>query len=256
MVAIKESEMGEWFEDESFWIETYHHIFPEERFRTAGEQIEQALVLAGLEVEHVLDLCCGPGRHSIALARRGINVTAVDRTKYLLDKAIEAAQDKNLQIEFVLEDMRSFVRPNGFDMALNIFTSFGYFGDKSEDLKVLRNVYESLRPGGVFLIEITGKEPLARSFQATTSQEAADGSLLVLRHEILEDWTRASEEWTLIRGGRVKTFKFQHTIYSGQELKDLLTEACFAEVKLYGGLNGCEYGVDAARLVALARKKK
>lgn len=248
--------MGEWFEDESFWVETYHHIFPEERFSIAEEQMEQALALAGFKSGHALDLCCGPGRHSIALAGRGINVTAVDRTKYLLDKAIEAAQEMNLQIEFVLEDMRSFVRPNTFDMALNIFTSFGYFGDKSEDIKVLRNVYESLRPGGVFIMETTGKEPFARFFQTITSQQAADGSLLVLRHEILEDWTRAGEEWTLVKDGKVKTFKFQHMIYSGQELKDLLTEACFAEVKLYGSLDGREYGIDAVRLVALAWKNE
>ena len=246
--------MDEWFEDESFWIELYPILFSDERFDLADEQVEKALKLVGFQGGTVLDLCCGPGRHAIALAKRGLEVTAVDRTKFLLNKAKESASNPGLQIEFVLEDMRNFVRPGAFDLVLNMFTSFGYFDDKEEDLKVLRNIYESLKPGGAFLIDILGKEILARNLQPTTSSQESDGALFIQRHEIFDGWGRIRNEWILIKGEKAKSFKFHHTLYSGQELKSLIEKAGFEEIKLFGDLDGNEYGPEASRLIVVARK--
>jgi len=153
--------MDEWFEDEEFWKEMYPFMFPEESFRLAEDQIEKVFTLAGYQGGAVLDLCSGPGRHSLALAKRGIQVTAVDRTEFLLNKAKEEATRLDLKIEFVLNDMRQFVRSRGFALVLSMYTSFGYFDDKDDDLRVLQNAYESLEPGGAILIDTLGKELLA-----------------------------------------------------------------------------------------------
>src|SRR5215475_13243477 len=247
--------MSEWFEDESFWIELYPFMFPEERFRLAEEQIEKILALVGYKEGTVLDLCCGPGRHSLALAKRGIQVTAVDRSEFLLRKAKEEAANSNLEIEFVSDDMRRFVRDNSFSLILNMFTSFGYFDDQEDDLKVLRNAYRSLKPEGAIVIDLLGKEPLARRYQATGSTELIDGSLLIERHEIREDWTRCQNEWILVKDGTAKTFNFQTRLYSGQEMKDIMRRAGFEEIEVFGDLDGNEYGINAARLIAVGRKK-
>jgi SAM-dependent methyltransferase len=181
--------MAEWFEDDSFWEVLYPLMFDEARFEAATDQVEKILSLTEFGGRNVLDLCCGPGRHAILLAKRGFNVTGVDRTRFLLEKAKARAEQEGVQVEWVEQDMRDFVRPQAFDVVLNLFTSFGYFNDKSEDLRVLRNINESLRDGGVFLIDVIGKEYLARVLQPTTSQKAPDGSLLVERHEVFDDWT-------------------------------------------------------------------
>ena len=91
-------------------------------------------------------------------------------------------------------------------------------------------------------------------FAPTTSEELADGSLLIQRHEIFDDWTRIRNEWILIRDGRARSFKFHHTLYSGQELKDRFRQTGFAEVELFGGLDGRAYDHNATRLVVVARK--
>src|SRR5687767_12212087 len=119
--------MAEWFEDESFWEDFYPTMFGEERFEAATEQVEKILALTAFQGRDVLDLCCGPGRHSVLLAKRGFRVTAVDRTPFLLDKAKERGEADDAQVEWVLQDMRDFARPNSFDLVLNLFTSFGYF---------------------------------------------------------------------------------------------------------------------------------
>jgi 2-polyprenyl-3-methyl-5-hydroxy-6-metoxy-1,4-benzoquinol methylase len=65
----------EWFDDDSFWRELYPFMFPEKRIAEADEQVAKALALTNPPGKSVLDLCCGPGRCSIALAKKGFSVT-------------------------------------------------------------------------------------------------------------------------------------------------------------------------------------
>ncbi len=244
----------EWFDDESFWRDLYPFMFPDARFSAVEEQIEQVLALAAPPGNDALDLCCGPGRWSVALAQAGFAVTGVDITPHLLGMARDRAADAGVEIEYVRSDMRDFARPGSFDLALSMFTSFGYFEQPEEDIGVLRNVFLSLRPGGVFLLEMMGKERLARIFQPTTSSSLPDGTLLVERHEVRDAWSRMANEWTLIRDGKARTFRFEHTIYSARELRDRLEQAGFGEVNAFGGFDGAPYGPESERLVVVARK--
>jgi SAM-dependent methyltransferase len=248
------SRKKEWFDDDSFWRELYPFMFPDERIADADEQVAKALALTGPTGKSVLDLCCGPGRCSIALAKKGFTVTGVDRTKYLLDRARAKAGAARVKIEWVQKDMRDFVRANSFALVLSMFTSFGYFDNKREDLLVLENIFTSLQPGGACLIEVLGKERLAKIFQPTSSTLLPGGTVMVERREIFDDWTRVRNEWLLIRKGRVKSFKFHHTIYSGQELRDRMERAGFVSVTLHGNLDGDDFGPNAERLVAIGRK--
>jgi SAM-dependent methyltransferase len=253
---MKTKRKKEWFDNDAFWRELYPFMFPQERIAKAGEQVAKALARAKPPGKSALDLCCGPGRCAIALAKKGFSVTGVDRTKFLLDKALSRARAARVRIEWVRQDMRDFVRPNAFAFALSMFTSFGYFDDKREDTIVLENMFVSLQPGGVCLIDVIGKEQLARILQPSISTSLPDGSMLIQRPEIVDDWTRVRNEWLLLRNGKVKSFKFHHTIYSGQELRDRMEHAGFVDVKLYGNLDGDAYGPTAQRLIAVARKPR
>jgi SAM-dependent methyltransferase len=244
----------EWFDDDSFWRELYPIMFPQGRIADADEQVAKALALTTPAGKSVLDLCCGPGRCSIALAKKGYSVTGVDRTKYLLEKARKRARAADLKIEWVLKDMRDFARPDSFALVISMFTSFGYFDDKHDDMIVLENMFASLQPGGACLIEVLGKERLAKILQPTIATVLPDGNLMVERHEIFDDWTRVRNEWILIRDGKAKAFHFYHTVYSGQELRDLMQRAGFVSVTLHGNLDGDEFGPNAERLVAIGRK--
>ena len=246
--------MTQWFEDESLWVETYPYMFSPARIAAAEEEVDPLLRLIGVRPQSILDLCCGPGRFAVPLARRGFRVTGVDRTTFFLDKAKERAAAENVAIEWIQEDMRTFVQPSAFDLAISMFTSFGYFDDKAEDLTVLRNVHESLRPGGALVMDVVGKERLARTFQPATSSKHADGSVVIDRREVYDDWTRVRMEWTIIKGNAVRVFTIHHTVYSGQELKDRLTAVGFGDVRLYGSIDGAPYGREADRLIAVGRK--
>jgi SAM-dependent methyltransferase len=247
--------MTEWFTDESLWMTMYPFLFPEERFAVATVQVDMLLALVDVPGRAILDLCCGPGRHAIVLANRGYTVTGVDASPFLLEQARARAQAAGATVEWVLADMRHFVRPAAYDLVLSMFTSFGYFDDKDDDLKVLRNMHHNLKPGGVCVLDMLGKERLAKIFQPTTSEQAPDGTLWVQRHEVVDAWSRMRNEWILIKDGRARSFTFQLTVYSGQELTDRLGQAGFRRVRLCGDLEGQAYGPQAERLVAVAWKE-
>ncbi len=244
----------EWFDNDEFWRELYPFMFPDQRFKDAPGEIEKVLSLTRPNGKKALDLCCGPGRCSLALSQAGFKVTGVDRTRFLLDKARAKARRAKAKIEWVQMDMRDFVRPEAFNLVISMFTSFGYFDKKREDLEVLAQILASLMPGGVCLIEVVGKEWLAKVFRPTTSDILPDGTKFIQRHKIFDDWTRVCNEWILIRKGRARSFKFHHTIYSGQELKDRMEQTGFTAVKLFGNLDGDEYDPDADRLIVIGYK--
>jgi SAM-dependent methyltransferase len=244
----------EWFDDDEFWQDVYPFLFPEARFAGAPSEVDKLLAIASPPGSAVLDLGCGPGRMAVPFAARGCKVTAVDRTKYFLDKARARARAAGVVLELAQTDMRDFVRPDAFDLAVSLYTTFGYFDDKAEDRRVLDNLYASLRPGGVCVMEMMGKEVLARVFCPTLSERLANGSVLMRQHEIFDDWTRIRNTWIVIRKGRAKNYTFHHTVYSGEELRQLLDRTGFVDVTLYGTLDAEPYDTAATRLVAVARK--
>ena len=244
-----------WHELDEWWEATSEVLFQPRAWEIAPMQVEQVLALAGMEPPiRVLDMPCGVGRHSLEFARLGCIVTGVDRTAAFLSRAQERADDLGLKIEVLQADMRDFQRADAFDLVVNLFTSFGYFEDPADDVKVLENFYTSLRPGGVLLMDLMGKEVLARIFQPRDWNQLQDGSLVLEERVIKQDWSWIENRWILIRDGEKREFPLSHRLYSAAELKALLADVGFENIHTYGGLNGSPYDHEARRLVLTARK--
>ncbi len=243
--------MTAWYENDEFWRDNYEVMFSEDAFRRAAEDVDRVLALTGTDARSVLDLCCGPGRHTIPLAQKGLEVTAVDLSPFLLERASENARAARVAPEFVRADMRSFVRPNAFDAVLNLYTSFGYFEDRNDDEQVLANIFESLRPGGTAVIDVIGKELQGRRGDRIT--DLPDGSTCIQRIQIVDEWTTVKSEWLVVRGDSARRYCFTHRLYSGRELRDAMEVAGF-EVSLFGDFAGSEYGPQSLRLIAVGRK--
>ncbi len=244
----------EWFENEVLWRELYPYVFPAERVAAAPGQVTQILALTGVTGGAVLDLCCGPGRHALEFARRGFVVTGVDRSRFLLERARERADAAAIAVEWVLDDMREFERPATFHLACNLFTSFGYFEREEDNLRVLGNVRESLRDGGTFVMDMVGRERMRHQGLEACHTRFADGAVLIQQPHLNEDWTRLDNEWTVVKAGQSRHYRFEHCLYSGPGLQRRLLSCGFASVRLYGDLEGSPYGPEASRLVAVARK--
>ncbi|MHC4695963.1 MAG: class I SAM-dependent methyltransferase [Planctomycetota bacterium] len=247
--------MTEWHEDDSFWEETAPVLFTGERLQKAATEVEQILGL--VELPHgaaILDLACGQGRHALEFARRGYSVTGVDRTSGYIAEGQRKATEHNLDIEWVRADMRHFRRPGSFDAAVSLLTSFGYFEDPEEDRRVAENLFSSLRAGGRLVLDLMGKEVLARIYRQYDWHEEPDGTLLLEERQLMDDWSRLEARWIVIRGERRSEHRFTLRLYSAAELKTLLLDVGFREVNMYGSLAGSPYDHEAERLVAVCRR--
>src|SRR5260370_37818299 len=81
-----------------------------ENDRNTADEVELLIGSIGLERnDRILDLCCGQGRHSLELARRGFSqVTGLDRSRYLIRLARKRARQRNLQVSLHEADSRRF----------------------------------------------------------------------------------------------------------------------------------------------------
>lgn len=244
-----------WYEDETLWAVMEPVLFTEARIAHTVNEVDAIKSLCKMQPdESVLDLCCGIGRHSLEFARRGHKVVGVDRTKLYLDKARLKAEEENLNVEFVLDDMRTFYRKQSFDIVLSMFTSFSYFEDHEEQMLVLRNIYSSLRAGGRLFLDSAGKEILARIFLRQSWSEWPHGFLLEERQAI-DNWTKMNNKWIFVeRDGTIHRYDVIHWIYSGAEIKEMMENVGFSDIKVFGGLDGRAYDNEAVRLVVVATK--
>jgi len=243
---------GEWFEDPEFWNIFAPLMFDEKRWAETSGVVDAVERLAGsVPGDTVLDACCGPGRHSLEFARRGYWVTGVDLMDSYLEAARESALVEGADIEFLRADMREFRRPGAFDLAVNLFNSFGYFADPGQDLDMLRNIRASLRPGGRFVLEMLGKETAVRDYIEGEWFER-DGWTVLTEYSVVGAWEGLRNRWVLIRGAERIDRSFVQRLYSGTETAALLTRAGFGEVRILGSLEGAPYDRKALSLVALA----
>jgi SAM-dependent methyltransferase len=244
----------DWHDDDEFWETFGPTMFGQKQWEEAPKEVDELISLLDIQPGSViLDLCCGPGRHSLELARRGFRVTGVDRTASYLLEAKKRAKAEGLNIEFIQEDMRKFSRAEGFDVIINMFTAFGYFEDSAEDKSVLSNIYLSLRKGGKLIIDIISKEILARIFRERDWQER-NKSFVLQERKVVQNWSRMENRWILLKDGRRYETRFSHRLYSAVELSGLLTDSGFSCVNIYGDLTGAEYDHNAKRLIAVAKK--
>jgi SAM-dependent methyltransferase len=248
--------MKDWYDEDDFWDIIAPVIFDEEEWENALKEVNNIIELTKVKPNScVADICCGSGRHSIAMSRSGFRVLGVDRTLKYVEEARNRAEREKLDAKFVQEDMREFCRPETFDLIINLGTSFGYFEDPKDDLIVLSNAHRSLKPGGIFIMDTMGKEVLARTFYERDWFERDDMLFLEERFPI-KDWTWVENHWIIIKNDKRRDVVFKYRLFTAADLKSMLHEAGFETVKIFGSLTGSPYDHLAKRLVAMGIKGK
>jgi SAM-dependent methyltransferase len=122
-------------------------------------------------MQRLLDLACGKGRHAIYLSEQGYDVTGLDLSAESIAAAQQHAHD---HLHFHVHDMRDPLPYGPFDYIFNLFTSFGYFRQESENVVALRNATAALRPGGKMVIDFLNTERTVREL-VTHEQKMVSG---------------------------------------------------------------------------------
>lgn len=248
------------FQSERFFRESWPTISQAvESPEDAARAVQWILGRAQLEPgARVLDAPCGFGRHSVEFARCGYAVTGVDFNETELARAREAAASAGVTLTLVCADIRDMEFSGEFHLAVNLFSSIGYFSD-DEDRLLLDRFWRALRPGGVFVLDTRNRDQCVRSMPVEERLRLPDGTLRIENHfdPLTSRWT--ARWWRLgpsAGEGEAGTHVGDSTIrlYAAHELRAMLRPERWSRVVLYGGLDGTPFSIDTPRLVFVARK--
>lgn len=242
----------------AFFNEDYLRLYPEtnspERIHAETDGILKFLNLPPGTA--LLDLCCGYGRHAIALAQRGYKVTGFDLSQPLLTKAKTDAERAGVNVQWVHGDMRQLPFHATFDAVINAFNSFGYFDNDSEDQLVLDQVTQALKQGGLFLQQVGNRDAFVRSYQPIRAACFSDDLILIeeRQFDILTSRLCGHIRWIHPNGRRTHS-EFQMRIYTPTELARMLHAAGLELEAYFGGLDGTNLTIDSTYIVMLSCKR-
>ena len=195
---------------------------------TKGTEQEVDFLVDALALEsgmRVLDVGCGPGRHSLALARRGVNVVGVDHSPAFVRLARDAAAAEGLSATFEELDVRELHRPGEFDAAVCLCQGgFGLLGGRDETAAFGR-IAATLRPGGRLAVSAFSAAFAVRHLEAGEEYDPATGVL----HEV-----------ATVRGpeGDEAEFELWTTCFTARELELLARTAGLHDVEVHGATPG------------------
>jgi len=219
-----------------------------ERWSRTEEVVNGMLkVLSGFGIAsgNLLDLCCGNGRISIYMAKKGFKAVGVDISRAFLEDARKKAKEHKVShdVTFLEGDVRNLKKVVGdvsqpFDIVVNAWTSIGYFS-QDDDINMFKQARELSRKDAVLIIaETMHSDFLAVKFTPTGYQEVGDTVLLESR-KYDPTTSQLTAAWTFYnkRGENLKfidRIELENHVYSQSELSSVLRKAGWEPVAFYG----------------------
>lgn len=228
----------------------YVDLYPHRDLESARAEA-RFLVSAGLR-GRVLDLCCGWGRHLIALDELGLDVAGLDYSADLLARLARHPEGGRVASRTVRGDARRAPFCDAaFDGVVSLFSSFGYFGDEG-DAQLLAGIARVLAPGGAGFLDVMNPA-FVRAGLVPESRTESGGALLVERRSLPGRCVRKDVE--LWRGGDLLRSWYEEVrMYEPEELDSRVAGAGLAVEARWGGFDGSRFGPASPRQLLRVRR--
>ena len=238
-----------WFED---WFDSkYYHILYKNRDQQEAENF--LTNLNHLEYfknrSNIIDVGCGKGRHALLLSRIGHNVTGIDLSESSISSA-KRHESKNLKFE--IADMRKYIRINSFDIALSLFTSFGYFEDKEDDRKVIKVLNKNLKKNGILIIDFLNSKKVISNLVNSEIRIIDE-----IKFEIKRQFDRGFIKKNINIYDNKKHYFFQERVraLTKKDFKKMLDIVGMKIIDIFGDYNLNEFDEsNSDRLIIIAKK--
>lgn len=257
---MSENWYKKWFSTKEY-LELYKHRNSTDAAKIAGLIFRTLKLKKGSKI---LDVACGNGRHSLIFASKGYNVLGIDLSAFLISEAFKKLKTdyrkQNKFLKFEIRDMRSIQHKNEFDLAVNLFSSFGYFEKDSENFKVLKSISNSLKRGGYFFFDYLNKDNLVKNLVPFDIKKRNRNVIIQVR-EIKNN--AVYKKIYIIKNNNSKNtpsineFSEMIKLYSLAMLKKTMKEAGMKIIKTFGDYSGSRYNrISSERMIILAQKIK
>jgi D-alanine-D-alanine ligase len=212
--------------------------------------------------DKILDLCCGQGRHSIELANRSfINITGIDRSRYLIRLARKRAENLGLKCKFSEGDARKIrLEESSTDIVFLMGNSFGYFEREEDDIAILESIKKILKGDGKIALDIADGN-FMRNYFEPRSWEWIDQNHFVCRERSLSsDKTRIISREVIVHAekGVIADQFYAERLYDKNQIFSLLKKIGFKNIEIDSELKtdstrGEDLGMMANRIFITAR---
>ena len=241
----------QWFET---WFDSpyYHTLYDHRDFAEADKFINNILsYLSPKTGSTFLDLACGAGRHSKYINSFGYNVIGVD----LSPKSIEAAKSlSNSTLDFFVHDMREKIKNQSFNFVFNLFTSFGYFEQQEENIKVLKSIRSYLEPDGMIIIDFMNSTKVINNLVNSETIIKQDITFSIER-EVCEHIINKRISFT--DQGKDFFFEERVQVLNLKNFTNFCNKAGFSIVKVFGNYALEEFVEDESdRLIMVLEEKQ
>lgn len=233
----------------------YLAVYKHRNLQKAYEEVREMVNWLELsQGARVLDLCCGMGRHAVALSEFGYSVTGVDLSEVLLDEAVK--HDQANEVLWLHGDMRDIPIYNDqyYDAIVNLFTSFGYFAKDEENVQVLHEIHRLLKPGGRFIIDYLNAE-YVRTHLVPYSERETDG-MTIQEHRAIEDGVVTKR--IVIYEGDLPPRQYMERVklYGRADFESMLAQAKLQIDGIYGDYSQSTYEEhQSPRLIIVGHKQ-
>ncbi len=202
----------------------------------------------------IFDCPCGHGRHSIELARRGYNVVGQDINGFFLKEAKKSAKHAKVLVRWIKKDMREVSFENEFNVALNLFSSFGYLESDDEDQKVLNAATKTLKHSGKFVLDVINRERAVNNYQEKW-QRLSSGMMIIVENRFDKVAGRNIEKRVRVwKNGKREEFSRSFRVYAISELVTMFQKAGLILKETYGNYNADPITIDSKRYILIAYK--
>ncbi len=202
----------------------------------------------------VLDLCCGFGRHTLAMRELGIDAFGLDLSMDLLREARLLENAALLDSRLMRGDATALPFRRGiFDGVVNLFSSFGYFGELG-DARMLSEIARVLKPSGIAILDLMNPAFVRANLRAESSREGQD--FLVRESRSLSDGGRrvVKEVELRLADGGIRRWREDVRLYEEAELRSLLSGRGLQVESIHGEFDGRAFAADSPRLLLSARR--
>ncbi len=238
----------EWFES---WFDTkYYHTLYKNRDYSEAERFINNLItfLQPPNNAKFVDIACGKGRHSKFIYNKGYNVVGYDLSEQSITSA-KSLETKGL--EFYTHDMRQIFRTNYFDFALNLFTSFGYFKSKRDELNALKASARNLKANGTLVIDFLNREKVIAGLIPFEIKNI-DGIEFKISKKIENNQVFKTIEFE----DNGQNFSFQESVklLGLDDFRDYLKQGDLEITHTFGNYDLDEFTIESDRLIIIAKK--
>ena len=257
-----------WYEDFFYGVtlDLWRQAIPPEQTTAEANFLVKALECS--PGAHVLDVPCGNGRLSFALAKQGFQLTGIDLSEEFIEEARAAIEKFTASLKstsgnagggkvetpaprFILGDKRAIEGTAIYDGAYCFGNSFGFL-DYQDMEKFLSGVARALKPRARFVLE-TGMaaESILPDFEEQTCHQIGDISVIT-RERYNATESCIDSEYILERAGKTESRFAKHWIYTAAEIQRMLQRAGFQILDLYGSLKFEPYKLGCQELFIAA----